>query len=193
MRHKYGYSVAEMGEVRYKEMLAVRDTLGLDGLEVLDLPDSGLKEMDPRKVELACANHIREIKPDILVTYPVHGISGFHDHLVTHAAVKRVFITLREEGEAQLRRLAFFTLAQEQAQQNQGIHALNYSTEEEIDCKVPISEEDRKFMQDALVCYSTYQDVIQESKVMETIGAYSHYEIFAEEYAPPLDDLTANL
>ena len=46
-RHKYGYSVEEMGEVRFKEMQQVAEVLDLSELRVLDLPDGGLKEMDP--------------------------------------------------------------------------------------------------------------------------------------------------
>jgi LmbE family N-acetylglucosaminyl deacetylase len=45
-RHKYGYSVEEMGEVRFREMQEVARVLGLTGMTVLDLPDSGLKEID---------------------------------------------------------------------------------------------------------------------------------------------------
>src|SRR5205085_11203502 len=90
-RHKYAYSIEKMGEVRYKEMLNVAKVLDLTGMTVLDLPDSGLKEMDPRDIEKAVKSEIEKIKPDVIVTYPVHGISGFHDHLITHGIVKRVY------------------------------------------------------------------------------------------------------
>ena len=102
-RFRLGLSIEEMGEVRYKEMLDVRDTLGLTGMEVLDLPDSGLKEMDPRHIERVVAEHIQTMRPNIVVTYPVHGISGFHDHLVTHAVVKRVFLQMQESGQRTIR------------------------------------------------------------------------------------------
>jgi LmbE family N-acetylglucosaminyl deacetylase len=193
VRHHYGYSIEEMGEVRQQEMQAVAATLGLDGLAVLDLPDSGLKELDPRQIERLCAEHIQRLQPDILVSYPVHGISGFHDHLVMHAVAKRVFVGLQERGASYLRRLAFFTLSQALAQGNEGIHNLHYSTEQEIDCVMPTDEEDRAQMQAALGCYATYQQVIQASRVMETVGNKVHYEIFGEEFAPPLTDLAQGL
>jgi LmbE family N-acetylglucosaminyl deacetylase len=50
-RFKYNYSIAEMGEVRYREMLEVEKVLDLTEMMVLDLPDSGLKEIDPREIE----------------------------------------------------------------------------------------------------------------------------------------------
>jgi len=104
-RFKYGYSIEEMGEVRYREMLEVGKVLDLGGLTILDLPDSGLKEMDPRKIEKAISEEIERIQPQVVVTYAVHGISGFHDHLVSHAVVKRVFVQMKEKAPW-LKRLA---------------------------------------------------------------------------------------
>ena len=95
-RHKYGYSVAKMGEVRYQEMLDVAQVLDLSGMTVLDLPDSGLKEMDPREIEAVITGHIQKIEPDVVVTDAVHGISGFFDPAVFHRAA---FWTIRA-GEA---------------------------------------------------------------------------------------------
>ena len=94
-RHRLGLSKQEMGEVRYKEMQAVAKVLDLTELTVLDLPDSGFKEMDPREIDATVAREIRRIRPDVVITYPVHGISGFPDHLVIHGEVKRVFLELR--------------------------------------------------------------------------------------------------
>ena len=109
MRHKYGLSGEEMGEVRYKEMLNVAKALDLTGMKVCDLPDSGLKEIDPRVIEKVIRNEIRRLEPEVIVSYPVHGISGFHDHLITHGIVKRVFLELKERKNY-LKRLAFNTI-----------------------------------------------------------------------------------
>ncbi len=62
-RHKFGYSIEEMGEVRYKEMLDVEKVLNLSGMNVLDLPDSGLKFMDPRDIEKVVQDEIERLKP----------------------------------------------------------------------------------------------------------------------------------
>jgi len=109
VRHKLGLSVEQMGEIRYREMLQVEKVLRLTGMTVLDLPDSGLHEMDPREIEKIVAAHIEQIKPQLVVSYPVHGCSGYHDHLVTHAVVKRVFLELKSAGGVYLKRLAFIT------------------------------------------------------------------------------------
>ncbi len=193
-RFKLGLSVEEMCQVRFKEMLAVKDVLGLSGMEVLDLPDSGLKEMDPREIELVVKEHISKIKPEIIVTYPVHGISGFHDHLVMHAVGKRVFLEMNESGNSYLKRLAFFTLPDSEGSPfaNDGFR-LKHTEEELIDCIIALGAEEIEMLKRCLSCYETYKDVIEESGVIDKIGDKLYFEIYNEDFKPPLDDLTSRL
>lgn len=194
-RHKLGVSLEEMGEIRYKEMLEVEKTLGLSSMTVLNLPDNQLKEMDPREIETVVEQHIRKIQPDILVSYPVHGISGFHDHLVMHAVAKRVYLQMKEEGHDYLKRLAFFTIPDNgdpQFKKPDGFRLKN-SSEEEIDCIISLSNEAVKKFKQALMCYETYQETIEKSGVIEEIGDKVHFEIFDESFNPPLNDLTDQL
>lgn len=191
-RHTYGYSVEEMGEVRFREMQKVKQVLDLNRMIILDYPDSGLKEVDPRKLEGAIEDVIRDIEPDVLVTYPVHGISGFHDHLVTHAVVKRLFLVLRERGGPGPRRLAFFTIGEQTAAAATHFR-LSYSTMEEIDCVVKIEEADRDCMRRALACYETYQAVIDATGIGHLTGDEVYYELFQERFDPWLTDLFARL
>src|SRR5215218_8426219 len=58
VRHKLGLSIEQMGEIRFGEMRCVQNVLGLTGMTVLDLPDGGLQEMDPREIEKIVATHI---------------------------------------------------------------------------------------------------------------------------------------
>ena len=193
-RLKYNYTVEKMGEIRHKEMLKVAEVLNLDGMNVVNLPDSGLKEMDPREIENVVKDCIMLIQPEIIVTYPVHGISGFHDHLVTHAVVKRVYLQLREENHTFVKRLAFITISEEQLKSFEGgIHKLNCSTAEEIDCIIKVEKEDINNMQDALKCYKTYQDVIKQTGIAEKVSNEVHFEIFQESFDPVLNDLGQNL
>ena len=189
VRHKLGYSVARMGEVRHAEMLEVARVLDLSGMSVLDLPDSGLKEENPLLIEKVVRDHVEKLRPDILVTYAVHGISGFHDHLVTHAVVKRVFCELRDEGASYLRRLALFTLDESSAARGGGKHHLNFSKPEEIDCVLHVDSEDLLRFQRALDCYHTYQEVIEQTGIRESVGPEVFFELFQERHTPPLNDL----
>jgi LmbE family N-acetylglucosaminyl deacetylase len=186
-RLKYGYTIEEMGAVRYQEMQCVAQVLDLSGLKVLDLPDSGLKELDPRRIEAVVSDEFARLQPQVVVTYAVHGISGFHDHLVTHAVVKRAYVECAERA-AYLRRLAFYTITEAQAEQSPHFH-LNGSKAEEIDCVVTVSKEDVECTQRALDCYVTYQEQIVRSGIRDMVGEHSFFECYREDHDPPLDDL----
>lgn len=194
VRHELGLSIKEMGEVRYREMLAVERTLGLTGMTVLDLPDNGLAEMDPREIEKIVAAHIREIEPQLLVSYPVHGVSGFHDHLVMHAVIKRLYLELRDGGADYLQRLAFLTLPNTTEKPlRQGIFLMKQSDPRLIDCEVKLREQDIEMLKKALSCYKTYQNVIKQTGVVESIGDTVYFEIYGEDHQPPLANLTDGL
>ncbi|MGH1366498.1 MAG: PIG-L family deacetylase [Calditrichia bacterium] len=191
-RKRLGLSKAEMGEVRYNEMLCVQKVLGLSSMTVLDLPDSEFKRMDPRIIATAIRTEIERLRPNVLVTYPVHGISGFHDHLVCHAVVKRLFLTMRDEGTGYLQRLAFFSL-REPKEQQKGIHKLTFIREEDIGCEFEVLAEDTQKFNSALDCYKTYAEVITASRVREVVGNKMTFELFLESFETPLDSLSQQL
>ena len=189
-RHRLGLSVEAMGAIRFQEMQAVARVLDLDDLTVLDLPDSGLKELDPREIEAVVREHAAKVRPDVLVTYAVHGISGFHDHLVSHAVVKRVFCEMRASGLG-ARRLALLTLAEELPGDTP--IKVSISAEAEIDAVVETSEADREKGRQSLACYTTYKEVIDRAGVENLVPPRVHFEIFQEEHRPVLGDLCAGL
>ena len=191
-RLTYDYSVEEMGEVRAKEMQGVRRELDLTSMEILDLPDSGFKEMDPRQIETPVADAIRRIRPDVVVTYAVHGISGYHDHLIIHGIVKRLFVTLREELGFP-KRLALFTISDEQRLISGDPSRLSASTTEEIDCVIAVDDAAVAAGGRALDCYATYAKPIEQSRIREVIGLPAVFELFGEAHHPHLTDLTAGL
>ncbi len=193
VRHTLGLSIEEMGEVRYREMLEVEKVLGLTSMTVLDLPDSGMKEMDPREIERVVAEQIQRLQPNIIVSYPVHGISGFEDHLVMHAVAKRVFLELRDQGHAYLKRLAFYTLGPANTDIEASIFPLKRSKMEEIDCVVEVSDQDAEQMRNGLRCYVSYAEVIAKSKVMEVAGGTHYFEFYQEQFQPPVTDITEGL
>jgi LmbE family N-acetylglucosaminyl deacetylase len=180
-----------MGEVRHKEMLNVEKTLGLRGMTVLNMTDSGLKEMDPREIEKAVREEIEKVKPNVIVTYAVHGISGFHDHLVSHAVVKNVFVDMKEKADY-LKRLALFTVNEEAANEQKHFK-LNFSKDEEIDCIIETSNEDVQKGLGALECYETYKETIKDSNIAEFLKKSMVFEIYREKHEPKLKDLFEKL
>jgi N-acetylglucosamine malate deacetylase 2 len=194
VRHNLRLSVKEMGDVRYMEMLNVKKVLKLTEMVVLDLPDSRLAEMDPREIERILVEQISRIQPQIVVSYPVHGVSGFHDHLVTHAAVKRVYLQMRSEGAHYLKRLAFITLPNKVSEPMQsGTFYMKQSDPELIDCEIEIDENGRRILEQSLSCYETYRETIRKSGILEGIGTKVYFEIYSEDHKPVLNDLAAGL
>jgi len=187
-RHRLGLSVEEMGRVRLEEMREVERVLGLTSMTVLDLPDSGLAEMDPREIEGEVRRGIEAVNPQVVVTYAVHGVSGFHDHLVTHAVVKRVFCELREGADGPAR-LALFTLEEREGMEDR----LHTSPPRAIDAIVTLSGQDLEAGRATLACYRTYQEVIRRADPLGRIGRAVHFELFQEAHDPPLGSLTEGL
>ena len=191
-RDRLGFSKAEMAEARYEEMQNVAEALDLNSLSVLQYPDGGLTELNPLVLEDEIIDHLHATEPDVVVTYPVHGISGHPDHLVTHAVVKRVACALRRDGAATPRRLAFYTLPPAPDDADRPSH-LQHSPPDLIDCELPVEDADLDTAREALYCYETYRPVIEEHRPLESIGDHISYELFGETHDPPLSSLTESL
>ncbi len=190
-RHRLGLSVDAMGAVREAEMRGVERVLGLTSMTVLDLPDGGLDRMDPREVEAVVAEAIERVRPDVLVTYAVHGNSGHPDHLVAHAVVKRVFCERRGAGGP--RRLALFTIVRGEMAGAAG--HLKGTDPARIGARLRYSAEDRARAAAALACYTTYADVVAEHDPLGVVDQSGvAFELFGEGVPEPaLADLTVGL
>lgn len=128
--------------------------------------------------------------PDVLVTFPIHGISGFHDHIVTHVAVTRVYLELRGPDRPWLQRLAFFTVAS--APPEFPWH-VNVTSRDEIDCVYEVTEPDMERFHRALDCYVTYAEVIARTRIHQVFDRSVHFELYREAHTPPLGALCDGL
>lgn len=188
-RHRLGLSIEEMSRVRFEEMRNVARALSLDGMRVLDFPDGELSELDPRELENAVAEHVRNVRPDVVVTYPVHGVSGFPDHLVTHAVVKRWYCDAG--AAAGVRRLAFFTAPP--TDQPDTLFQLTVSPPELVDCVIEVSSEDVAVARRALDCYESYAETIAKADPLGRIGRSVPFEIFGERHVTSIGSLDEDL
>lgn len=191
-RERLGLSKAEMGDTRYAEMQEMATALDLTSLTVRAYPDGELAECNPLTLEDEVAAHIHETQPDVIVTYPVHGVSGHPDHLVTHAVTKRVACALRADGAAHPRRLAFFTLPPPPDDADRPPH-LQHSPSTLIDCQEPVTDADIDVARTALHCYTTYRPIIKKHQPLRSVGDQIAFELFGEDHAPPLSSLLEDL
>jgi N-acetylglucosamine malate deacetylase 2 len=190
VRHKFGWTLEQMGEARYRELMDVKRTLDLTDLRVLQLPDGGLKELDPQTIEKSIRDEILRVEPQVVVTFPIHGISGFHDHIVTHCAVTRVYLELHGPDYPWLQRLAFSTVVTAPAEFPWHV---NVTPPAEIDCVLQVTDADMERFHKALDCYVTYADVIARTNIHQVFDKDVHFELFREDQKPPFDDLCEGL
>jgi N-acetylglucosamine malate deacetylase 2 len=189
-RLQYGYSLEQMGEVRLGEMEVVARLLDLTSMEVLDLPDGQLAHINPIVLEELVAERIERIRPDVLVTYAVHGISGHPDHLVTHAVVKRLFCEPERRNGDGPKRLALFTLRGDDPARPAHLRA---SPDEAIDCIMRPDASELERATRALHSYVTYMDVIRAHDPLGQVAGGICFELFQEHHDPPLEDFLDGL
>ncbi len=106
---RLGITPEELGARRSLEVRNAAEILGITRFIQGDYPDGGLRDLDPRVLEADIKQKIRDLQPNLLITFDVQGGSVHPDHIVMHHIVKRVFVELRESMPV-LQRLAFCVL-----------------------------------------------------------------------------------
>lgn len=81
--------------VRERELAAAGAELGLAETRCLDHPDGGLAALDPRVLTGLAADLLRELTPDVVLTFGPDGFSGHPDHVAVGAAVTAACSDLR--------------------------------------------------------------------------------------------------
>lgn len=191
VRHQLSLSIEEMGEVRVKEMQKVKTSLGLSGMTILNYEDGGLAKLNPLVLEDEISKWLSIYKPGIVITYPVHGGSGHHDHIALHHVIKRLFYA---KGTSMnfWKRLAFFTVKDTEKPMfmESGVPRVTQTKHADIDVTIHLTNENVEAMKQALLCYDTYQEMVKTTNVIERIGTETHFELANEKFDNTLSSLT---
>lgn len=70
-----------VGQAREKELYAASSILGIEKVYLLDYMDGDLDQADPRIIVPEIANLIRQIKPQVVLTFGPDGLYGHPDHM----------------------------------------------------------------------------------------------------------------
>lgn len=73
-----------LAEVRRRELQCAADTLGVENLRLLGYPDGHLAEVDWQEAEGRIVAIIRELRPDVVITFDPLGVYGHPDHITIH-------------------------------------------------------------------------------------------------------------
>jgi LmbE family N-acetylglucosaminyl deacetylase len=70
-----------VGRAREAELLAAARELGLRQVSFLDYPDGALDQVDPTEAIEKIVAHIRQVKPQVVITFGPDGAYGHPDHI----------------------------------------------------------------------------------------------------------------
>ncbi|MBZ5678013.1 MAG: PIG-L family deacetylase [Acidobacteriia bacterium] len=72
---------AEVGRVREAELRAAAAVLGIREVSILDYPDGAVDQIDAATAIAAIVQHIRRVRPHVVVTFGPDGAYGHPDHI----------------------------------------------------------------------------------------------------------------
>jgi N-acetylglucosamine malate deacetylase 2 len=90
----------ELAEVREQELICACNVLGIKPPIFLDYSDGKLEEVDEEKAVARIKEVIRELHPQILLTWPADGLSDHLDHKAVSRWTSRVFEEMAKDPEA---------------------------------------------------------------------------------------------
>ena len=70
-----------LGEIREAELRAAAAVLGIRDVSILGYPDSHLDRTNPVEAISRIAAHLRQVRPDVVVTFGPDGVYGHPDHI----------------------------------------------------------------------------------------------------------------
>jgi len=85
---------SELAEYREQELLRAAHVLGLSQVETWDYQDKHLSDVPMSELVAKIHEAIERYRPDVVVTFAPHGISGHPDHLAISAATTQAVETL---------------------------------------------------------------------------------------------------
>ncbi|ACK72170.1 LmbE family protein [Gloeothece citriformis PCC 7424] len=101
----------KLGQLRRQELQEVAQVLGINHLEILDFPDSGIKDIDPELLKTTLKEKISHYQPSVIVTYDDRiGFYGHPDHVLVARYLTEIFRQERDNPNFPVKKLYQVTL-----------------------------------------------------------------------------------
>jgi len=86
-----------LGQVREEELRSACQVIGIQELRFLGYRDGQMESYDPQEVEGKVVRTIREVRPQVVLTFGPDGISGHLDHITIGKATADAFFSAGDE------------------------------------------------------------------------------------------------
>ena len=130
-------SPQELGAVREAELRCACQALGILPPRVLDYQDGTLAEVNEEEAITRIMAVLRELQPQVLLTWPPHGLSGHPDHIAVSRWAARAFE--RAIAEGMVGPLVVYHLAAPQSiAQRLGLSQLHATPDEQVAVTVDV-------------------------------------------------------
>jgi LmbE family N-acetylglucosaminyl deacetylase len=108
---------SDLGSVRKEEIHQAGRILGIRQISFLNYPDGMLNTIPIEHLKAKIRKILLELKPQIVITFDLHGITGHPDHQLISKATTEVFFELKngtqtvsDENERQFSKLYYYTI-----------------------------------------------------------------------------------
>ena len=88
-----------LAQVRTGELECACAHIGIRELRWLDWPDGGVKDLPRREAVGQLVRQIRDLRPDVIITHPEHGLYPHPDHLAIWEVVREAFSLAADSAE----------------------------------------------------------------------------------------------
>jgi N-acetylglucosamine malate deacetylase 2 len=143
----------ELGAVRTAELKCSCQALGLEPPNVLDYQDGRLAEVAQEEGMGIIAAHIQAIRPQVLLTWPSHGLSGHPDHIAVSRWGMAAFERANEAGNEHLSALYHLAVPESIAREL-GMKQLHTLPDEDVTVMVDVERVWEQKMA-AIACHRT--------------------------------------
>ena len=98
---------AALAAIREGELRAAASVLGVKDVAILDYHDQQLDEVDHAEVRRVIAEHLRRIRPDVVITFGPDGAYGHPDHIAICQFTTAAVMAAADVGVAKLYYIAW--------------------------------------------------------------------------------------
>lgn len=139
----------DLATFRRKELEEAAEILQINDLIIDDFQDGKLSDLPPEVLKNEVLKQIHIVKPDVVVTFPPHGLSGHPDH----KAIQQATLQAVKETSANVKELYYATLPQSIANET-GNPAFS-DPDEAISLIKSFSQDHMNVVKDALLAHKT--------------------------------------